>query len=191
MPLPLRELNETPARRGDGRQNRNKRPIKAVIRGSLLASSRQAHDHGAEYHIEERRRSMARATSPVVLVVDDDPDVLPIAAAIVAQLGYSVLEASNAAEALDVLQAHPEISLLFTDVVMPGDMDGFALAHEAKQLRPELRVVYTSGYMKTVPWGRHGIGYGPFVQKPWRSDQLAQIFTSLLSSRSSGQQPSC
>ena len=129
---------------------------------------------------------MARATPPVVLVVDDDPDVLPIAAAVVARLGYTVLEASNAAEALDILRSHPEIGLLFTDIVMPGDMDGFALAHEAKRLRPELRVVYTSGYIKTVPWGRYGIGYGPFVQKPWRSDQLAQIFTSVLSSGSSG-----
>ena len=134
---------------------------------------------------------MARATPPVVLVVDDDPDVLPIAVAVVTQLGYSVLEASNAAEALDILRAHPEITLLFTDIVMPGDMDGFELAHEAKQLRPELRVVYTSGYMKTIPWGRHGVGYGPFVQKPWRRDQLARTFTSLLSSGPSGQQPSC
>jgi CheY-like chemotaxis protein len=134
---------------------------------------------------------MARATPPVVLVVDDDPDVLPIAVAVIAGLGYSVFEASNAAEALDLLRAHPEISLLFTDIVMPGTMDGFELAHEAKQLRPELPIVYTSGYMKTIPWGRYGVGYGPFLQKPWRGDQLAQLLTSGLAPGSSGQQPSC
>jgi CheY-like chemotaxis protein len=136
---------------------------------------------------------MARATPPVVLVVDDDPDVLPIAVAVLTGMGYSVLEASNPADALDTIRAHPEIVLLFTDIVMPGDMDGFELAHEAKQLRPELRVVYTSGYMRTVPWGRHGVGYGPFVQKPWRQAQLVQVFSSVLPppGSPSGQQPTC
>jgi len=134
---------------------------------------------------------MGRATPPVVLAVDDDPDVLPIAVTVLAEMGYSVLEASSAAEALDVLKAHPEIRLLFTDIMMPGGMDGFELAHEAKQLRPELQVVYTTGYAKTIPWGRHGVGYGPLVEKPWRRAQLTQVFSSVLPLGSWGQQPTC
>src|SRR3954452_18883794 len=123
---------------------------------------------------------MARATPPVVLVVDDDPDVLPIAVAVLTGMGYSVLESGYAADAPETIRVRPEIALLFTDIVMPGDMDGFELAHEAKQLRPELQVVYTSGYTRTIPWGRHGIGYGPFVQMPWRQAQLAQVFSAVL-----------
>jgi CheY-like chemotaxis protein len=111
-------------------------------------------------------------SAPVVLVVDDDPDVLLIASTILSDAGYTVLEAAEGAEALSILQAHPEIDLLFTDVVMPGDVDGFELAHRAKQSRPDLRVVYTSGYIKNLPWGEKGIGYGPLLAKPWRQNEL-------------------
>lgn len=113
-------------------------------------------------------------SAPVVLVVEDDPDVLLIATTILDAEGYKILEASSGSEALDVLRAHPEVDLLFTDVVMPGDIDGFELAHQAKQLRPALRVVYTSGYVKNLPWGEKGIGYGPLLPKPWRQEQLLQ-----------------
>ena len=134
---------------------------------------------------------MGQATPPVVLAVDDDPHVLPVAVTVLTDIGYSVLEASSAAEALEVLREHPEISLLFTDIVMPGGMDGFELAHEAKQLRPELKVVYTSGYTRSIQRTEDGPRYGPLIQKPWRQRELAQVFSGLLSSGSSGQQPDC
>lgn len=119
-------------------------------------------------------------SAPIVLAVDDDPDVLMIASTVLSEQGFTVLEAVNGAEALKVIEARPDIDLLFTDIVMPGDIDGFELAHQAKQLRPALRVVYTSGYMKKVPWGDHGVGHGPLLQKPWRQGQLIQtILTSL------------
>ena len=132
---------------------------------------------------------MGQATPPVVLAVDDDPYVLPVAVTVLTDIGYSVLEASSAAEALEVLREHPEISLLFTDIVMPGGMDGFELAHEAKQLRPELKVVYTSGYTRSIQQAADSVRYGPLIQKPWRQRELAQLFSGLLSSKSSGQQP--
>src|SRR5262249_23047669 len=71
-------------------------------------------------------------------------------------------------EALDVLRSQPAIALLFTDVVMPGPLDGFSLAHEAKKMHPDLRVVYASGYIKNLPWGEHGIGHGRILSKPFR-----------------------
>jgi DNA-binding NtrC family response regulator len=89
-------------------------------------------------------------------------------------MGYKVVQASDGDAALRLLAAEPKIRLLFTDVVMPG-MDGFVLAHEAKQLRPDLRVVYTSGYLKNLPWGQHGIGYGPMVEKPWNMERLRAV----------------
>ena len=55
---------------------------------------------------------------------------------------------------------------------MPGGIDGFELAHRAKQLRPDLRVIYTTGYVKELPWGQHGVGYGPMLPKPFRNENL-------------------
>ncbi len=85
--------------------------------------------------------------------------------------GYRVLGAASGAAALDSLDRDPSISLLVTDVVMPG-MDGFELANLAKQRRPSLRVLYVSGYLKEIPWGQHGIGHGRLLSKPWRSADL-------------------
>jgi len=107
-----------------------------------------------------------------VLVVDDDPDVLMVASTALANQGYKVLEANSGADALRLLHEQPGVSLLFTDIVMPGEIDGFELAHQAKQFLPSLRVVYTSGFLKDIPWGGKGIGYGPLLQKPWRQAQL-------------------
>lgn len=115
-----------------------------------------------------------------VLVVDDDPDVLDVASIVLSSEGYTVLQAADGTEALRIIQAHPEIDLLFTDIVMPGNVDGFELAHRARQMRPSLRVLYTSGYIKNPPWGQKGIGYGPLLPKPWRQAQLRQSVSDLL-----------
>jgi CheY-like chemotaxis protein len=118
--------------------------------------------------------------APVVLVVDDDPDVLLVAATLLGDQGYTVLEASSGAEAMQIMHQHPEIAILFTDIIMPGDVDGFELAHQAKQLRPALRVIYTSGYIEQIPWGEKGVGYGPLLPKPWRKEQLLDLVRSML-----------
>ena len=117
---------------------------------------------------------------PVVLVVDDDPDVLLVAATLLGDQGYTVLEASSGAEAMQVMRANSEIAVLFTDILMPGEVDGFELAHQAKQLRPALRVIYTSGYIEQIPWGEKSIGYGPLLPKPWRKEQLLDVVRSML-----------
>jgi CheY-like chemotaxis protein len=96
------------------------------------------------------------------------------------RLRYTVVEAANGAEALETLREEPKIEILFTDIVMPGGLDGFELAHQAKQLRPDLRVVYTSGFIKEIPWGEKGLGYGPLLPKPWRRDQLVQVIQSVV-----------
>jgi CheY-like chemotaxis protein len=108
-----------------------------------------------------------------VLVVGDDPLVLEVAATTCEEIGLTVIRAGHGAEALEALQNNPEIDLLFTDIMMP-DMSGWELAHTAKQKYPDLKVIYTSGYIKKYPIGQHGVGYGPLLAKPWRSDQLRQ-----------------
>lgn len=72
-----------------------------------------------------------------------------LSVAALAELGYAVLEAQGASDALALLDAHPDIVLLFTDVVMPG-VDGPKLAREALKRRPDLKVLFTSGYAKTA-----------------------------------------
>ncbi len=108
-----------------------------------------------------------------VLVVDDDPDVLEVAVAACEEIGLDVVRATDGAGALEMLRLNPEIELLLTDINMPN-MTGWELAHAAKQQKPDIKVIYMSGYMKTYPFGQHGLGYGPLLPKPWRTNQLHQ-----------------
>jgi CheY-like chemotaxis protein len=108
-----------------------------------------------------------------VLVVDDDPEVLEVAVAACEEMGLTVLSAEDGALALEILRDNPEVELLLTDIGMPN-MTGWELAHAAKQKYPDLKVICTSGYIKTYPVGQHGMGYGPLLPKPWRDDQLRE-----------------
>jgi CheY-like chemotaxis protein len=112
---------------------------------------------------------MMSVREQVVLVVDDEEDVRAIAVEILISAGYRALEAGNAVEAIRLLAEH-DIDLLFTDVAMPG-LSGFALAREAKKLQPELRVMYTTGFVPAQGWDTER--YGAVVRKPYRAQHLA------------------
>ena len=106
---------------------------------------------------------------PVVLVVEDNPLARSTAIGIFEDLGFTVFDTYNGHHALALLEARPEISLLFIDVRMPG-MSGSELAEVVRRRRPDIRVVLTSGYVaeEDVP------SEFPFVPKPWHMDQVAQ-----------------
>ena len=109
-----------------------------------------------------------------VLVVEDVPQARATAVSIMEDLGCEVFDAYNGLQALKLLQAHPEIELLFADVRMPG-MSGTELAEAAQRLRPDLKIALTSGYV-----GPHDVPADiPFVPKPWRVDALAEVVTNL------------
>lgn len=110
-----------------------------------------------------------------ILVVDDDPEVLAVASASLEADGYSVLQAENGPAALEILQENSDVALLFTDIVMPGYIDGFDLAERAKQLHPGLRVLYTSGYLKD-----EGVWEGSLLVKPWRVEWLREAVKEAL-----------
>lgn len=114
-----------------------------------------------------------------VLIVDDDPEVLEIAASACEEIGLDVVRANDGAGAIEMLRQNPEIELLLTDISMPN-MTGWELAHTAKQQKPDLKVIYMSGFVKTYPFGQHGLGYGPLLSKPWRTTQLHQQLRSAL-----------
>ncbi|MGY2051353.1 ATP-binding protein [Methylobacterium sp. JK268] len=109
----------------------------------------------------------------VVLVVEDEPTVRGFSVAAMGELGYRVLEADGAASALRLLETHPEIALLFTDVVMP-EVNGRKLAEEARRRRPDLKVLFTTGYTRNAVV--HNGVLDPGVQligKPFTIEQLA------------------
>jgi len=81
-----------------------------------------------------------------ILVVDDETDLLDLVKETLLDLGYQVLTATNGEEAMTIFNAEPDIDLLFSDVVMPGELNGFQLAEKLVKERPQLKVLLTSGY---------------------------------------------
>ncbi len=109
-----------------------------------------------------------------VLVVEDNTDARHVATTLLAGLGYGVLEASNATEALAVLGEHAEVDLLFTDIVMPGKMSGVELGRLAVERRPKLRVLYVSGYADAATYAEvEKTGGTALLNKPYLSQELA------------------
>lgn len=102
---------------------------------------------------------------PPVLVVEDEVFVRMVAADALAEEGLRIFEAGNAAEALEVLERHPEIGILFTDINMPGDMDGLELAQRVAAIRPDIRIIVTSG--RQQPSRAAMPPAGTFLPKPY------------------------
>ena len=113
-----------------------------------------------------------------ILLVEDDATVLALTLDVLTGLGYRVITATNAGEALELLRANPDIDLLFTDVVMPGGVNGLSLARAAREERPELRVLLTSGFIgeDRAINGREF----PLLDKPYEAAVLATTLRKLL-----------
>jgi CheY-like chemotaxis protein len=118
----------------------------------------------------------------IVLVVEDNDDVRSYSVMILTELGYGVLEADDADAAVKVLQRPGRIDLLFTDVVLPG-RTGRMLADEARTIRPDLRVLFTTGYSRNaiVHQGRLDPGV-QLITKPFTFEQLAARIRDILDS---------
>jgi PAS domain S-box-containing protein len=119
--------------------------------------------------------------SETILMVEDNTDLRTVAVKQLADLGYRTLEADNAKAALALLAAHPEIDLLFTDIIMPGGLTGTELAREARRLYPKLKILLTSGYTaRAMANGFHDIEGLELLNKPFRKRDLAQKLRSVL-----------
>jgi PAS domain S-box-containing protein len=119
----------------------------------------------------------------VVLVVEDDALVRRYVITQIESLGYATLEVGNAAEALDVIGNAATIDLLFTDMIMPGAMNGRQLVDEALKRRPSLKTLFTSGYTENaiVHHGRLDSGV-LLLAKPYRKSDLARMIRMALDS---------
>ncbi len=152
------------------------------MRGRARASSVHV---GAGTHDEGRSQPTGSGDGlPVgegerILVVEDEATIRELVVETLESLGYQVIAAGNAAEAMDVLRANGTVDLLFTDIVMPGSRDGVDLAEEVRQRQPDIPVLFTSGYAGRSPgrvWPR-GV---PLLQKPYRIGALARAIRSCL-----------
>jgi PAS domain S-box-containing protein len=109
-----------------------------------------------------------------ILVVEDDDDVRTYSVEILRELGYRVIEAHDGASALRLLERQTRVDLLFTDVVLPGGMTGAQVAEQARVLRPDLKVLFTTGYARNaiIHQGRLDKGVR-LITKPFASGELA------------------
>jgi CheY-like chemotaxis protein len=116
-----------------------------------------------------------------ILVVEDDELVRNYVLTQLHSLGYVTLDAANAAEALAVVEAGNEFDLLFTDVIMPGAMNGRQLANELQRRRPGLKVLFTSGYTENaiIHHGRLDTGV-LLLAKPYRQSDMAVMIRKAL-----------
>ena len=129
---------------------------------------------------DSRAKDTARAIDETILVVEDDEALRSYTTEILVELGYRVLAAHDGARALQVLDGNP-IDLLFTDVVMPGGMNGRQLADEAMRRRPGLKVLFTTGYTRNaiVHHGRLDAGVH-MIGKPFSFSELGAKVRTLL-----------
>jgi signal transduction histidine kinase/CheY-like chemotaxis protein len=119
-----------------------------------------------------------------ILVVEDDAEVRTTVVEMVSELGYRVLKAVDAQSALVILQSGVPIELLFTDVVMPGPVRSPELARQARELHPDIEVLFTSGYTENaiVHGGRLDAGV-QLLSKPYSREELARKLRQLLNGR--------
>jgi PAS domain S-box-containing protein len=129
--------------------------------------------------IPEPATSLMPRGSETILVAEDDARVRRVTTTRLRSLGYRVVEAESGAAALGLLRANPEIAMIFTDVVMPGGMNGDELAEAALAERPDLKVLFTSGYAEPAV-ARRGLDAGAWLKKPYTASELAEKIREVL-----------
>jgi len=139
--------------------------------------------HGNEpvAQVAQARRDAPRGKSEeIILVVEDDERVRQVSVEALRELGYTVVQAEGAAQALAALRIQPRIDLLFTDIVMP-DTNGRDLAEQARRQRPDLRVLFTTGYTRNAVVHHGTLDPGvALLTKPFTIEQLAAKVRQML-----------
>ena len=126
-------------------------------------------------------------TEGTILLVEDDDDVRTYSVETLRELGYRVLEAHDGPSALRLLERQPRVDLLFTDVVLPAGMTGAQVAAQARALRPNLKVLFTTGYARNaiIHHGRLDQGV-QLITKPFSFSELAAKVRDVLDGVASG-----
>jgi CheY-like chemotaxis protein len=116
-----------------------------------------------------------------VLIVEDEPDLMDVAASLFTSMGYEVVTAASGQEAIDVME-QSDIDILFTDVVMPNGMNGIELASFTREHYPRTKIMLASGYPLPALKQRHGVDLNEFafVNKPYRLSDLARTLRTAM-----------
>ena len=127
-------------------------------------------------------QEVARGNEQLILVVEDDPDLRIFTERTLEDLGYEFLSAADAHRALELLEENPQIQLMFSDVVLPGGMNGVELWREAERRHGNLKVLFTSGYMADAlpQYDLLNDGVMELLPKPYRKPELARRIAALL-----------
>ncbi len=112
-----------------------------------------------------------------VLVVEDEPMLLLFAVDVVEEAGYEAISAANADDAIKILNARDDIRIIFTDIRMPGSMDGLKLAAAARNRWPPIEIIVTSGHLSAAPLDLPERGL--FFCKPYRTEHIINALREL------------
>jgi PAS domain S-box-containing protein len=156
--------------------------------GTVIASSQVGSGTVITIYLPRKHANVVRApetpqTQPIlsgdgtILMVEDNPEVADVTASLLEQLGYRVLRANNATDALNRLQRGYKIAMVFSDIVMPGSMNGIALAQEIKNRYPSIPVLLTSGYSDVV---QTAISHVRVLRKPFQLPALEKSIREAL-----------
>lgn len=144
---------------------------------SMAAAEREEFEHMSMDIVLARRSNDISPRPRTILIVDDEPLIRFATVDALEQAGYEVVEAGNADEAL-VLLGRKAVDVLFTDINMPGSMDGLQLVSRVRERSPKTRMVVTSGH---VHLGRFDLASGvAFLPKPYQYDSLIKLLEELL-----------
>jgi CheY-like chemotaxis protein len=129
----------------------------------------------------EEQLSVRRGHNETILVVEDEPNLRAMALDSLKEHGYKVLQAAQGIEALDIYKAHNNgIDLVLTDIVMPGGMTGFELGQQIRAWRPDIKIIYTSGYSAEILNDAPADSNRTFLPKPYSLRQLSRVVRECL-----------
>jgi len=146
-----------------------------VGRGTSVQLYLPRTEAAVEPEVEFREDALATLSGRdhTILLVEDDAGVRAVTAALLKELQFTIIEAENGSRALDIIDRESRIDLLFTDIVMPGGMNGFELGRLARERRPQLPVLYATGYTASFSASEQG---ADVLTKPYReTDLLAKL----------------
>jgi PAS domain S-box-containing protein len=144
---------------------------------------RHTADDVSDDELEPRAASGGSGEGEVVLVIDDEPTIRMLIAEVLAESGYAVIEAPDGLAGMRVLESNARIDLLITDVGLPGGLNGRQVADAARVNRPDLKVLFITGYAENAVIGRGRLEQGMFVlTKPFQMDALAEQIRDIIGS---------
>ena len=156
-----------------------------VGKGTTMCLYLPRHDANSEADdaINSTREIESTGEGEVVMVIDDEPTIRMLIAEVLADAGYSAIEASDGPAGLRVLQSSAKVDLLITDVGLPGGMNGRQVADAARTLRPDLKVLFITGYAENAVVGNGQLEKGMHViAKPFEMERLAYKIREMIQS---------